>query len=70
MMWYNVWIDRVRWCVSNVSIEDYPCEHCGARFWILVAASKHVMSCTKRRTAYGLSLGLNIPPGSHYHEIS
>eukprot|EP00972_Heterocapsa_arctica_P008955 1314791-Heterocapsa_arctica.AAC.1 len=41
MMPYNVWIDRVRWCVYNVTIQDYPCKHFGIRFWGLAAASKH-----------------------------
>eukprot|EP00972_Heterocapsa_arctica_P020906 3080042-Heterocapsa_arctica.AAC.1 len=46
-MFYDVWIDRVRWCVLKVSIDDFQCKHCGTKFWSAGAAAKHSGSCAK-----------------------
>jgi hypothetical protein len=69
-MFYDVWIDRVRWCVSEVTIDDFSCKHCGTKFWGAAASGRHATTCGQRRSAQGLMLNLNLPPARHFHQIA
>ena len=55
---YDDWLRRVRFVhgAHESSRPEFPCRHCGTRFWTAKAAGRHGTTCGQRRTKAGLLL--------------